>query len=659
MRVRDKAFVGLADLGWKTFQAINTRLPESGTYRPSWAPTTLQKSRERSFPPLDYPRETDSLCPDCVKEMRKAVIAGERDIQELTGEHDGIIKAQLLEEGGRIVIRKTCPIHGTYEDLLSIDAEFTRRVGRRYYGRDYRISDDANVHCHGPSSIRYGRGGILTIDLTNRCNMRCNPCFTNANQVGYVHELTRDDLQRILEASISFKPRRQLSVQFSGGEPTLSPIFLDALRMAKEIGYYSTQAATNGVRFALEPELAPAAKEAGLDLVYFQLDGVTNEANQHRHIPNLFDVKLLAIENLFKAGVEVIPVTTVVNTLNNDQVGPLVQLVIDNCDRMSGISFQPVAFTGRDEDISDERRHRERYTISHLAHDLARWSGGKIDLVRDWFPVGALGGFSVLVDHLRDPEAKFGCVNCSAHPDCGASFYLLANKKTGEWRPVTQFFDMEQFAKDIQIMTNTARSPKLLKAQVVASLLRNFKPDQLPRGFEITQMIHLINRKLGGALTNGKRPPEKEWKFLWVGGMWFQDLWISDLTRTEMCGIPYATQEGEISFCAYNTGVGWRQIVENRHMSATLRDWFKTQGRHKIYGGNREIPLPQETDHVTTKVPGNGDAKNCITRTRGKNYGNLWKRQTTGRADRSPRGSHPHVDRDRSGQPGGSRAKLD
>jgi hypothetical protein len=58
-----------------------------------------------------------------------------------------------------------------------------------------------------------------------------------------------------------------------------------------------------------------------------------------------------------------------------------------------------------------------------------------------------------------------------------------------------------------------------------------------------------------------------------------------------MCVIPYATQEGEISFCAYNTGVGWRKIVENMHMVASTRDWFQTKGRHAIYAGNRTMPL--------------------------------------------------------------------
>ena len=112
------------------------------------------------------------------------------------------------------------------------------------------------MHRHGTSTIKYGRGAVLTIDLTNRCNMMCSPCFMDANQVGYVHELTLDEIKEILDASISFKPRRQMTVQFSGGEPTMSPHFLEACRYAKDVGYFSVQAATNGLRFALEPEFA-------------------------------------------------------------------------------------------------------------------------------------------------------------------------------------------------------------------------------------------------------------------------------------------------------------------------------------------------------------------------------------------------------------------
>ena len=77
------------------------------------------------------------------------------------------------------------------------------------------------------------------------------------------------------------------------------------------------------------------------------------------------------------------------------------------------------------------------------------------------------------------------------------------------------------------------------------------------------------------------------WNFLFIAGMWFQDLFNYDFRRTEQCIIPYATQEGEISFCAYNTGVGWRNIVEKMHMTATLTKWYEEKGRHEIIAGGK------------------------------------------------------------------------
>src|SRR2546425_852276 len=86
------------------------------------------------------------------------------------------------------------------------------------------------------------------------------------------------------------------------------------------------------------------------------------------------------------------------------------------------------------------------------------------------------------------------------------------------------------------------------------------------------------------------------WNFLFIAGMWFQDLFNYDFRRTEQCIIPYATQEGEISFCAYNTGVGWRNIIENMHMTATLTKWYEEHGRHEIFAGGKSVEL-SSADH--------------------------------------------------------------
>ena len=81
--------------------------------------------------------------------------------------------------------------------------------------------------------------------------------------------------------------------------------------------------------------------------------------------------------------------------------------------------------------------------------------------------------------------------------------------------------------------------------------------------------------------------------------MWFQDLFNYDFRRTEQCIIPYATQEGEISFCAYNTGVGWRNIIEKMHMTATLTKWYEEHGRHEIFAGGKKVAM-EEGSHTLT-----------------------------------------------------------
>jgi hypothetical protein len=92
------------------------------------------------------------------------------------------------------------------------------------------------------------------------------------------------------------------------------------------------------------------------------------------------------------------------------------------------------------------------------------------------------------------------------------------------------------------------------------------------------------------------------WNFLFIAGMWFQDLFNYDFRRTEQCIIPYATQEGEISFCAYNTGVGWRNIIEKMHMTSTLSKWYEEKGRHEIVAGGKNVNLPSKEHTLVLKM---------------------------------------------------------
>jgi uncharacterized radical SAM superfamily Fe-S cluster-containing enzyme len=431
----------------------------------------------------------------------------------------------------------------------------------------------------------------------------------DANQVGFVHELSWEDIQTLLDNAISIKPRRQMSVQFSGGEPTLSPYFLDAVRYSRKVGYNSVQAATNGIEFAKSIEFSQKAAEAGLRYAYLQFDGIGNAANSHRKVGNLFDVKLRAIENLHNAGVEIVPVTTILNGINNEQVGRIVEFALDNPKKISFCSFQPVSFTGRDEAITDERRHAQRYTLSHLAHDVKNQTGIG-EPVRDWFPISFMSTFSDWADLVHGPQHDWGQLSCGCHPNCGIGLAIMIDKETKERAPVTSFLNAERLSKDVARVNDAARGKFLSVVGVALSLLRNYDPFKSPRHFRLTDLLTKFDKCFGATGRNyGKVSGDRtiadiekrrkdRWNFLFIAGMWFQDLFNYDFRRTEQCIIPYATQEGEISFCAYNTGVGWRNIIEKMHMTATLTKWYDEHGRHEIFAGNHAVPLAPAEHHL-------------------------------------------------------------
>ncbi|MBS2018432.1 MAG: radical SAM protein, partial [Deltaproteobacteria bacterium] len=533
-RVVTQALSRTARAAWPLVQRLN-RAFERPSPKPAWAPEPLLKRRERTFPQLGFPRETDSLCPRCVKEVRTDILSGKRELRELVEGRPGEIKARIVEEvrdGKRQVLMvKECPTHGRFEDVMAIDADFLRRLENLYPGRDF-LAPLTKLREHGSSSIKYGRGSVLTVDLTNRCNMMCDPCFMDANQVGYVHELEWSDIQKILDDALSVQPRRQMSIQFSGGEPTLSPHFMRAIKYARENGFFCVQCATNGIAFAQDPEFAKEAKRNGLRLAYLQFDGIGNEVNSHRKVGNLFDVKLRAIENLHAAGIDVVLVVTVVGGVNDHHVGKIVDFAIANADKVTVVSFQPVSFTGRDEDVTDEVRKKQRYTLSHLAHDIEKQTG-LTKPMRDWFPLSAMGPFSDLTDTLLGEKADWGSMKCGCHPNCGIGTAIFVNKKTKQAVPVTEFLDLEQLLHDIQDITDAAQGRTITIAELALAMMKNFDAAKAPVSFPTLMKQFLSQTGARGSRIGEHESDahEFEWRILFVAGMWFQDLFNYDFRR--------------------------------------------------------------------------------------------------------------------------------
>jgi hypothetical protein len=185
---------------------------------------------------------------------------------------------------------------------------------------------------------------------------------------------------------------------------------------------------------------------------------------------------------------------------------------------------------------------------------------------------------------------------------------VMVDKLTNEAVPVTAFLRADRLARDVARINDAARGKWLSVLGMALAVARNYDPFKAPKHLTVLDMLKKFDKTFGAtgknygkvgadrSLEDIERRRADRWNFLLIAGMWFQDLFNYDFRRTEQCIIPYATQEGEISFCAYNTGVGWRQIIEKIHMTATLSKWYEEHGRHEIFAGGRQVKL-ESTDH--------------------------------------------------------------
>ena len=591
-----RTYTKAASIAWNAIQSVNRFLPERELPTPVWSDRPLQKRKDRWMPPLG-PRVTQSVCPKCVVEARDGIVRGKGSVEDLT-ETLRVVDAEIVEEAGTVVMRKSCDRHGPVEDTLASDAKFFWRMEEFFSGADLPRKQTGD---HGMHTVKYGRGSYVIVDLTTRCNMKCDTCFMDANQIGHVYEPSFEEIKAQLDYAASVEPKREFNILFSGGEPTLSPQFLPAIAYAKSIGLDRLHVATNGIKFAEDPSFAKDARAAGLHGVYLQCDGMSDDKNAHRRVGNYLDVKRLALENISAAGMSVTLQVTVVRGLNNDGIGQIVQFAAENIDKVFGVVFQPVMFTGRDEQITDERRYEARYTLSELAADLEVQSKAKWKPMRDWFPMACYGIFSTYLDML-DPSRERGSIFANGHPDSQIFSALVVNRQTGEWVPVGSFFNIETFLKDMEKIVSNAHRPTLSKAQMALAVIRNFDPAKAPVGLAVKDLFNLLEQCAlrSNCQVDGWTSAvygQDEWRMLIVGGMWFQDLFNYELHNIQMStalvadlGLNRRQDAAEVSFSFKNAG-GWRQLSERLRQAPSLSHWHSAHGRHPIYANDQLVPV--------------------------------------------------------------------
>jgi uncharacterized radical SAM superfamily Fe-S cluster-containing enzyme len=107
------------------------------------------------------------------------------------------------------------------------------------------------------------------------------------------------------------------------------------------------QAATNGIEFAKSADYAKKAAEPPLR--YLQPTHGTRPSRTPRREP----LRRCRRSRTLRRGRGHRPVITIVNGVNNEQVGRVIESARQP-EEDQLLSFQPVSFTGRDEEITDD-----------------------------------------------------------------------------------------------------------------------------------------------------------------------------------------------------------------------------------------------------------------------------------------------------------------
>ncbi|MEM2874494.1 MAG: radical SAM protein [Candidatus Hadarchaeales archaeon] len=521
--------------------------------------------------------KTESVCPECLK----------------------IIPATVLDDGGRVWITKTCPEHGEFRELYFGSREWYERAKR--YSQDGRGVENPQVVKEAPvcpkdcglCRIHKSHTALANIVVTNRCDLTCWYCFFYSGRVGYVYEPTIQQIDEMVEILRNERPIPCNAVQITGGEPCLREDLIEIIRTIKRHGIDHVQLNTNGIRLAHDPELLKKVREEGVNTLYLSFDGLTEKTNPKNHweVPQL-------LENCRKVGMGIVLVPTVINSINDGEIGDIVRFGFKNLDVIRGVNFQPVSLVGR---MPREERERYRVTIPDVLKRLEEQTNGEI-AAEDFFPVPT----AMVISGFLEALTGRAMYDLSSHFACGAATYVF---KDGErMLPITRFIDVEGFLEYLREKTGELRKGKsraLVGMKILGNIGKFIDKKSKPKDLDVGKLLFdIIVRHNYDAL--GKF----HMRALFIGMMHFMDLYNYDIERVKRCCIHYVmTDRRVVPFCAFNVIPEWYRDRDQKSQGVSFEEWEKTTGRRlkddlykrdaeKLKGGEAYRKFVQQVEEI-------------------------------------------------------------
>lgn len=366
---------------------------------------------------------------------------------------------------------------------------------------------------------------MAMIEVTNRCNMDCPVCFSDANHPA--PDVPFDEIRRRMERLLGLTGE-PIPIQISGGEPTVRKDLAEIIGLARDLGYRNIELITNGIRISQASGLLPALRNQGLTAVYLQFDGLRRDTYLKIRGQDMTDVRHKSIQAARDAGLCCTLAVAVTKGVNDNEVGDIVRFGVDNIDTVRAINFQSATrFTGRFE-LDD--RH-----------------GGY-----------SLPGLLKLIEAQTDlPATTFRSEHLS-HPLCNAMSLVFV--VDGKLEPLFKYIDRD----DLVDFLGDERHDKVLglfrgKQEFFSRYLCNLSAWKL-----IAKAAPIFQGNPLNVLRS---------KHLLLFAKSFMERDALDPERVRQCCYGITDQEGVFSFCAFNNVYRFPERLEARnHVAHAARD---------------------------------------------------------------------------------------
>lgn len=446
----------------------------------------------------------------------------------------------LIEKQGQVMLIKSCPDHGEYEDLYWSDFEQWKRaraysaVGDGLENPRTETVKGCPFDC-GICPNHKSQTILAIIDVTNNCNLKCPICFANATAAGYLYQPTLDQIKVMIDNLASNKPVSVKALQLSGGEPTLRDDLPEIVSYAHEAGIHHVEVNTNGIRIANDSAYLQRLISTDVSSFYLQFDGVTPEPYKTTRGLDLLPTKMKALQNLKAAGHDsTILVVTLVKGINDNQVGQIIDFAAQNHDIIRCVNVQPVSVTGR---IDRNKLAEYRITIPDFTRLVEEQTAGQIKQ-SDFFPVPTVVPFARAVGALKGTRYP----EFTMHEHCGMATFVFV--EDGKIIPITRYANVDGFMNSMNQVAELANAGHKVRANIQM----------------IRSLTHLKLKVLGPLVSGVIREGSYEAMgrlmrhVVMIGAMHFMDPYNFDLERVQRCGIHYAVPDGRIiPFCTMNS----------------------------------------------------------------------------------------------------------